>query len=493
MFKKRTFIKGTFILIFAGFLIKIIGFFFRIFLSRVLGANGLGIYQLIFPIQGFCYALCSAGIQTAISQMTAGHNNEQTDNESKKILCSGMILSVTCSLITAILLYTNSEWISVHILSESRCTIPLQYLSYSIPFSSIHSCISGYYYGKNKAGIPAWSQLVEQIVRVASIYMIWITICGNGDVFSPGNAVIGSAIGEISSAAFCILSLNVKNPFAFKPVYLGRIAKASIPLTSNRVMLSIFQSIEAILLPSQLRSFGLTVETSLAVYGVLTGMALPFILFPATITTAMSSLLLPIIAEADSDNNEQQIKATSEFSITISILIGIYCTALFYKYGLTIGTTIFNDKSAGYFLMVLSWLCPFMFVSITLASILNGLGHTSSTFMLNIISITIRILCILLIVPHYGISAYLCGMLISQFILGLTHYITLCKYIDVKMHWAKAITLPIIFVICAFTVCNIVSSIFSLTGYTKLLTTGCISVLIYSALILKAKCIRISF
>lgn len=485
MGKKRTFIKGTLILIVAGILTRIIGFFFRIFLSRTLGADGLGIYQLIFPIQGLSCALCSAGIQTVISGQVAANISSHKENSPLSILKNGLILSVSLSILTAFVLHINAEWIAINILSEKRCTLPLQYLSYSIPFSSIHICICGYYFGCNKAGIPAFSQFLEQVVRVISTYLVWITICGNGELFTPENAVIGAITGEISSSLFCMLSLNISKINGIQIHIIKKLAAASVPLTSNRVMLSIFQSAEAILLPSQLKNSGLSSADALSIYGILTGMALPFIMFPATITNSMSTLLLPAIAEADSNNNENQIKVSSESSIMVSLILGIFCTGIFYRYGKDIGIILFNNPTSGYYLIILAWLCPFMYLSTTLSSILNGLGHTSTTFILNIISITIRILFTLLLVPSYGISAYLCGLLVSQFVLAFTHYLHLLSYVNLKMYISKTIIVPILGIISAITAADIVCYIIRLQGFKNLFTSCIISTLIFGIIMYK--------
>lgn len=486
MGKKRTFIKGTIILIAAGILTKIIGFFFRIFLSRTLGADGLGIYQLIFPIQGLCCAICSSGIQTVISGQVAANISSHKENSPLSILKNGLVLSVSLSILTAFLLHINAEWIAVHILSEKRCTLSLQYLSYSIPFSSIHACICGYYFGLNKAGIPAFSQLLEQVVRVVSTYLVWITICGNGKMFTPANAVTGAITGEISSALFCLLSLNISKIHRIQIHTIRKLASASVPLTSNRVMLSIFQSAEAILLPSQLKNSGLSSSDALSIYGILTGMALPFIMFPATITNSMSTLLLPAIAEADSNNNDNQIKVSSESSIMVSLILGIFCTGIFYRYGKDIGRILFNNPTSGYYLIILAWLCPFMYLSTTLSSILNGLGHTSTTFILNIISITIRILFTLLMVPHYGISAYLCGILVSQFVLAFTHYINLLSYVDLKIYIIKTIVIPILGIVSAIASADIICYIINLKGLMNLFASCIITTLIFGLIIYKA-------
>ena len=206
-YKNNPIIKGTFILTFAGILTRIIGFFFRIFLSRCIGAEGIGIYQLIFPIQAICYSLCTSGYELSISKLVAS-TNAKNKKSSMQILKTGLIMSLSISVIIAMFVYFNNEFISTRILAEERCKNLIRWMSITIPLASIHSCICGYYLGIKKASIPAWSQLIEQCTRVLSIWII-IQICyEKGIAITPETAVIGSFIGEIFSVLYTVYCIS---------------------------------------------------------------------------------------------------------------------------------------------------------------------------------------------------------------------------------------------------------------------------------------------
>lgn len=128
-------------------------------------------------------------------------------------------------------------------------------------------------------------------------------------------AVIGLVIGEIVSSLFCIqcftygkvfarIHFILKNNFS----HLKELLKLSVPLTANRILLNILQSIEAISIPIRLQQYGYTSSDALSAYGVLTGMALPCILFPSAITNAVSTMLLPTVTEIQTSNNWKQLK-----------------------------------------------------------------------------------------------------------------------------------------------------------------------------------------
>ncbi|MCI9068819.1 MAG: polysaccharide biosynthesis protein, partial [Lachnospiraceae bacterium] len=162
----------------------------------------------------------------------------------------------------------------------------------------------------------------------------------------------------------------------------------------------------------------------------LTGMALPFILFPTAITGSLSVMLLPHIAAAQSGGAFDRVNASAGFSIRYSLYIGILFAGLFLRFGEQIGPVVFGNDLAGSFLTVLAWLCPFLYVSGTAGSVINGLGDTKTTFFHSAASLAVRLLFVVLLIPRMGIRAYLYGLLASELILTFLHLFFLRKKIE---------------------------------------------------------------
>jgi Membrane protein involved in the export of O-antigen and teichoic acid len=431
MKNKSNVIQGTIILTLTGFITRIIGFFYRIFLSHTIGEEGMGIYQLIFPVYAMGFSLTAAGIQTSISRFVATKIAIKDEKSAKDILLVGLSISLTFSLLTSIVLYQNANFFASYVLDEVRCTDLLKVLALSLPFGSIHACINGYYYGLKKAHHPAISQLIEQIFRVFASYLICIILKDKNMPITPVIAVVGIVAGEFASMAFCsttIIGHLITNVLPkFKKLYFiphaQNILSLSLPLMANRVLLNVLQSIEAIMIPGKLRTYGMNTAESLSVYGVLTGMALPLILFPSAITNSVSVMLLPTIAEAQASQNEKLISKTIENTIKYCLILGIFATGCFLAYGPQVGIALFGSSMAGTFILILAWICPFLYLTTTLTSILNGLGKTHSTFIHNCIGLTIRILFVFFLVPKVGIVGYLWSLLIAE--LAITF---LCVY-----------------------------------------------------------------
>lgn len=435
---KNPLISGTVILTLTGLLSRFIGFFYRIFLSNVFGAEGMGIYQLISPVLALSFALTVSGIQTAISKYVASETSTQDYRRSFRTLWAGFLIAMTLSVLCALSVYLWADQIAVTFLMEARTAPLLRIIALSIPMATVHSCINGYFYGIRKTALPAISQLAEQICRVGSVYLIY-DICQKHQMEPTISfAVVGLVIGESASMIVSVLAIlsrahklfpkrnyfscpDTANPTIYRKhlvsLYrhiMGQLLQLAVPLSANRLIINMLQSIEAVYIPNRLMAYGLSNADALGVYGVLTGMSLPLILFPSALTNSISVLLLPIVSEADASGNHRAVKHAIMTSIRYCLLLGFGCTAVFLLLGRTAGRLLFHSELAGSFILTLSFICPFLYIASTLGSILNGLGKTTQTFCYSVVSLLFRLLFVFFAIPIYGIKGYLWGMLASQ-------------------------------------------------------------------------------
>ena len=375
-------ITGTLLLTAVGFFCRILGFFYRIFLSRTIGAEGLGLYQMIFPIHGIAFALCAGPIQTSLSRLTAA-----SPEKGRAFLRVSLALSLSIALPLTSLIYTFADFLAARVLLAPECAPLLPALALSIPFCAIHACCCGYYYGLKKTAVPAFSQVVEQCIRIFSVLLI-VHVCRTNRIpITVLLAVWGLLIGEAASAVFCLLVYGCSKSVAIltnantpiTPLLLPLLTMA-LPLMANRLTLSFLQSLEAIFVPNQLLLSGLSRVESVSIYGVLTGMALPFVLFPSAITNSLAVVLLPAVSEAQAQNQPDKIERTISMALRYSLYMGILCVGLFTRFGPALGETFYHNADAGRFIQILSWLCPFLYLSTTMGSILNGLGKTGTVF-----------------------------------------------------------------------------------------------------------------
>ena len=446
--KTHPLITGTILLTAAGLLSRVLGFFYRIFLSRTIGAEGLGIYQMIFPVYGIFFSLCAGSIQTAISRFTAAD-----PDHAKRTLLSGFSLSFAMSLAAAFVIRHFSGPLAEHVLMEPRCAPLLSVMAFAIPCTSVHACICGYYYGKEKVSVPAAAQLFEQTIRIFTVFLL-VSVCIEKRIpVTVSLAVFGLVAGEAGSALFVLIFFllfhefheNTGRSYSVGPALLALAA----PLMANRLVLNLLQSTETIMIPERLTVYGLTRSQAVRTYGTLTGMAMPFVLFPSALVNSLAVVLLPVTARHQSAGNDSGIADGISMSFRYSLYLGIFCIGIFTVFGEALGLQIFKSQDAGSFIQILAWLCPFLYLATSSGSILNGLGKTKLTFFHHLISLLVRIAFVWFGIPEFGIRACLWGMLASEIFLALLHVLALRRIVPCDWNAWILIGKPVFCLLCA--------------------------------------------
>lgn len=419
MSSKNVFLKGTLILTLTGFCTRFIGFFYRIFLSHSFGEEGMGLYQLIFPVYALCFSLTCAGIELSISRCTAKYRASGDNMRILDCLYMGLSFSFLFSCMITFFIQKYAVSISSYFLGDTRCILLLKVIAYALPFAAVHSCIVGYYLGLKQTKLPSISQLLEQCTRILSVFLLYWFLTKNNDTPSIVIAVIGLVFGEIFSSFFVFFhfqkdSRTLKGRSHHYLSSLREVLTLALPLTSNRVLLNILQSVEAVSIPFQLQLYGYSLKESLSLYGVLTGMALPCILFPSAITASVSTMLLPTITEINETHSAKTLAAVTRKITRACLLLGFSCAVFFLLFSHLIGMILFHSENAGKFIFILAWICPFLYTNSTYISILNGVGKTFSSFLFNSLGLFVRIYGVFFLIPRFGMKGYLWGMLLSQ-------------------------------------------------------------------------------
>ncbi len=443
MQSKHPLITGTIILTFSSLITKLIGFFFRIFLCKRIGAEKLGIYQLIIPFFALGHTICCSAIETAISKHVA-----ESKKTSKKIyLLCGTTLSLCLSVIVAAVLFIFSSRIGIYVLKDSRTIFPLKIIAFLLPLSSIHACIYAYHIGNEKPQVPAIGLVLEQITRFLCLFLL----CANGVYI----AFYCDFAGELASTLFAVFSLI----FVLKEIKPGikdlkqhslNLYKTAYPLALTRILTCTLTGLESILIPTLLVLYGLNKSDAMSMYGILTGIAIPVILFPCCIITSLSTMLLPSISKSNINNNNEKITKQINLIFSFCMYMGMYSSFIFINYSNFIEDTLFDYDLVSSFIEILGWLCPFLYIGITFSAIINGLGKTKTIFVHNIIVSVLKITCIIITIPIFGIKGYLITLLIAQILMCFLHIRTVKTNFKLNTNIVKNLLKPLAYIVLAY-------------------------------------------
>lgn len=434
---RKSLISGTIILMVSAFIVRILGFFYRIYLSNLIGAEGMGLFQLIFPIYSLIILTLTSGISIAVSKTVAAELANNHFINLKRITSCALVLIISLGSLVSLFCYVNVDFLANVILKDSRTQFSLMLLIPCVPIIAAASALKGYFYGIQSMVPTAVSQVVEQIVRISLVMAMAGWFVNAGLEYSCAVATAGMAVGEISNLILlCIVyrfMRNKKKPdhtkagVLRKRVIFRELATISLPISFNRFIISAMSAMETILIPGRLLAGGMNHQQSLGTFGRLVGMALPLLFFPSIVTSSLATTLVPAISEAMSLKNFRSANYMISKSIRLTFVMGLIVTGIFISYPGEIGDMIFRKQNIGGMLYILSFTCMFIYLQQTLLGILNGLGKQGISLVNSIIGYIVRISFIYFCIPLYGVSGYVAGIITSSGLICVLNLYTVFK------------------------------------------------------------------
>ncbi len=443
---KKSFVSGAIILMLAGFIVKIFGFVYRIYLSNLIGSEGMGLFQLISPVYSLVILTLTSGISIAVSKMVAEESARNHFVNLRRITFCALTIVVASGLIISVFIFLNLNFIANVVLKDSRTYYSLLLLIPCIPVIAAASALKGYFYGMQEVVPTAFSQIVEQIVKISLVIAVSSYFVNAGLEYACALATIGTALGEISNLLVLIAVYKIKKKgiqeekagkgFLRKRVIVKEIISISVPVSFNRFIMSVMTAFEFILIPRRLLAGGLSYSRSMMEYGKLTGMAMPLLTFPSLVTSSLATTLVPAISEAISLKNLRAVNYRISKSIQLTFILGFIFTSIFLSYPNEIGGILYRKEKIGDILYMLSFTCIFTYLQQTLLGILNGLGKQAVSLNNSIIGSIIRISFVYFGIPVYGIKGYIWGIIISSACVCILNLLTVVKTtgmaIDIK-------------------------------------------------------------
>lgn len=434
---KKSFVGGAIILMIAGFVVRIFGFVYRIYLSNLIGSEGMGLFQLISPVYSLVILTLTSGISIAVSKMVAAEYAKKHIVNLKRITGIALVMVVTLGMIVSFFMYLNMNFIVSVILKDSRTYHAMLFLMPCIPIIAAASALKGYFYGIQDVVPTAISQIAEQVVKIGLVMAMAGYFLKVGLEYACALATAGMAVGEMANLGVLVIIYKIKNKskkaqkqgkgYISRRSIVKEILHISIPVSFNRFITSIMFTIEQILIPRSLLAGGLDYRQSMQEFGKLSGMAMPLLFFPSLVTASLATTLVPAISEAISLKNYKTVNYRISKSIQLTFILGFIFTAIFYSFPYDISEMIYKKENIGKMLYMLSFTCVFMYLQQTLLGILNGLGKQGISLRNSIIGNSIRIGFVYFCIPVYGIQGYMWGSIASSAIVCVLNSYTVIK------------------------------------------------------------------
>lgn len=418
---------------------RVLGFIFRIYLSRVLGTEELGIYQVSLSVFMVLLTIVASGLPLIISKLSAKYFAKKDGEKEGKLVSASLIIAAITSVILIVIVLVFKRLFSF-LFTDERCYLILVAMLPAVLFSGIYNVFRGAMWGRSNYFCFCITELFEQIVRI-TICVVLLSF-GIGSL-SPS---IGAAL-SLSIACFLSMALSVVLYFVYggklrKPggVY-KEVLKSSTPITAVRFLSSLVQPIIALIIPARLIVAGYTSSQALSIYGVTIGMTMPLLFIPITIVGSLSTALIPDLSAAVESEDSSHIKNRITSSLIITMFIAFLMIPLFIGAGENIGLFFFNNITSGVLLSGAAWMTlPLALTNIT-SSILNALGMEVKSFINYLIGSIFLFLGICLLPGVIGIRALIVGMGVCVSVTSLLNLIMIKRKTKIKLGILKPMLL----------------------------------------------------
>ena len=448
--KKSSFIYGTILLVMVNFLVRSLGFIYRIMLSRLIGAEAIGLYQMVFPFLMLLTTVTTAGIPIAVSSLVAKENSLNNREGVYKILTIALCIGGALSLIISLLVSLNIDFIITKILKNKSIFYPFLYTIPAISLITFSSILRGFFYGLKDVSPPANAQIVEQLIRIIFVLSYLAYKKPSNPVLAATIGVIGVSLGEIFGLIYLVFKFNFKklNPKKhFLKVYsassfkvAGSILYISIPITIGKLVSVLIQTANSILIPQRLIIAGYTSSEAIQTFGKITGMTMPLLFLPFTVTSALAVNIIPDISEQIAINNMEDIRSKSNLAIKLTLLVAIPITFVYIIFGNHIAQLIYNQQDVGKYLTIASYSTIFLCMQHTLSGILHGMGKQVVNTINYLLGMLIQLYCTYFLIPNpkYGINGFFIGYILSAFVIFMLNMITLKRITGMRFFIIKS-------------------------------------------------------
>lgn len=454
MRRYSVFLKNAAILTITSLILRTVGIFFRVYMSNKIGAEGMGLYQLVFSIYVLGATFATSGISTAVTRLVADELVRGTARSVRRILRRSILLSLGLGIASTAIIYFGAPLISTYWIKDIRAIPALQMLSLSLPSMGISSCLRGYFIARRRVAGNSRAQLIEQAVRIGIVVLLIDKFAAQGLAKACLAVMIGDTVAEWVACGCTALTYFVDRRRLSSDMaghggtpgiaIVKRLLAIAVPITAGRYLNTILRTIENILVPNSIARYCGSQEKGLSQFGALKGMALPLVFFPASFLSAMSTLLIPEISSANALHKQDKINSAVEKALHITLLSSILIGTAFLVFSRELGLLLYNSTEVGIYLRVLAPLTPIMYTESVVDGILKGLNQQNSSLKYSVADSAIRIVLIVLLVPYRGMGAFLFIMVISNLLTSFLNVRRLLKVTGVTMRWERWIVRPLL-------------------------------------------------
>ena len=465
MTNRRLFFYNGLLLTAVGVAVRTVTLLFNAYVSRAVGAEGVGLFTLIGTLYNFAVTFATSGISLTMTRLVASSIGEGVEDRTGGILRSGILYALAFGLGTTAVLFFGAPLFSKYILFDARTLNSIRILSLSLVPIALTATFTGYFTGVKRVRKNAVCQVLSQGFRIVITIVAITRLAPRGVEY----ACIALSVGATLSEIFCFLVLLVemllerrgKSPAASGEGEGRAVASVALPLAFSAYVRSALLTIEHVLIPKRLRLRSDSASEALSAYGTLHGMALPMILYPMATLSSFSGLLVPEFAESTSAGERGRVARIASEALNTTLTYAVVVATLIFMFSEELGYVVYNSHSAGYYVSMLAPVIPIMYLDHVTDSMLKGIGEQVYSMWVNITDSLLSVVLVWFLIPAMGISGYALVIILMEGYNFTLSVIRLRGRIKFKIRPLQALILPAVFAAAA---AGVTKELFGLWG-----------------------------
>lgn len=436
--RKKFFINGILLTV-VGIAIRSVSIAFNSYVTKAVGAEGIGLFTLIMNVYSFAITFATSGISLTVTRLIAEAIGDGRIGECRKIMRNAVIYGIIFSLSASLVMFFFADYFSVHFVGDGRGVFALRILSLSLVPISLSSVIGGYFVGVKRVARNATVQVLGQIFKIIITLYLIFTFSERGTVYT----VIALTLSITLTEVFCFVILLIEykidkkktkvDNFAHKTRF-SHVTSMALPLALSAYIRSALLTLEHTLIPKGLIKKGESVSEALASYGILHGMAVPMLLYPMATLTSFAGLLVPEFAESEARGERNRMRRLAGEALEATLVYATATTVMMYVFAEELGYALYNSYYAGHYIALMSCVIPIMYMDHVADSMLKGIGEHVYSMWVNIADALISVVLVWVLIPIMGIGGYAVVIVVMEafnFVLSITRlYIKIPFRID---------------------------------------------------------------
>lgn len=411
-------------------LLRFVSTSFQVYLSGKIGANGIGILQLVLSVGGLAMTAGMAGIRTATMYLTAEEIGKQRADRLYRVISGCMRYSLVCSCLVSVILWSGSSWIATHWIGEGLAKSAICLFAVFLPISCLSGMMVGHYTGMNRIGTLAVIESVEQIVSMLITISLLNFWAGNSVELACNAVILGSGFGAcLTVVLLLIYQKSIRKKEDDRTPIWKEMFRIAIPLAMADNVKAGISTIENLMVPKRLTLCN-KIENPVASFGMVCGMVFPVLMFPVSIIYGLAELLIPELARCNAAGSRQRIQYLTRKSFSISLLYGFVTAGFLFVLSDDLCLRLYRSEDAGRFLRLFSLLAPMLYCDAITDAMVKGLGQQVKSVRYNIITSVVDVLLLFYLLPKYGMEGYYVSFVISHLFNFILSVRLLMKHID---------------------------------------------------------------